>query len=216
MTPARALIAALALVACEDPPRPWSAPPQRTRVDESRPFLPSSADDGWLGDAGLDEALDGGIEEAAEPGPSPRRESRVGGLFAACHEGFTSTNGPERDVTRLGLICGPPNGMKQLGDTVKGAVTAEEAATHEIEAIAGGCYRIFAVATGIADLELVVTTEGGTPVARDTTVAPWVVVDAERPFCTFDAATFQVSVGSRASSGKYALQVWQLSPSSGK
>ncbi len=82
--------------------------------------------------------------------------------------------------------------MRRLGKTVRGSLNPSEPATHHIEGIAGGCYRLFATSAGIEDLDLVVTTLQGAEVARDQRQDGWAVVDPERPFCAFDAATFEV------------------------
>lgn len=203
---------AVGLCACDDPPPPWAAPPRRTVVDESQPFLASSTTEGWLGDAGFDDEPDAGAD-AAEPPTVEGPQTRAGGMWANCYDGFTPTGGAVRDVTRLGLICGPVNGMRRLGRTVSGAVTPSEPAEHAIEAVAGGCYRLFASSVGVEDLELVVTSKDGAEIVRDQMVGAWAVLDPDRPFCTFDAADLVVRAISSAGDGSYALQVWQLPPS---
>lgn len=230
-----ALFLVLAVAGCDEPARPWSARPHGSVVDESRPFLPSSGESGWLGDAGLDELLEEEDAGSGAPEPSPESApaSRVGGLWAACYRGFTTTNGPARDVTRLGLGCGPVNGMKQLGKTVSGALDPETPVRHLIEAQQGGCYRVFVATAGVDSFAVTVSTSRGTPVAaaevptdgderageggggvaRRRGQGAFAVVDPERPFCTFEPATFVVQLSAPSAGGFYALQVWQLSPS---
>lgn len=230
------VVLSLALAGCDEPERPWSARPHGSVVDESQPFLPSSADDGWLGDAGLDELLDeedAGADAESAPEPTPAAPgSRVGGLWAGCYRGFSATNGPERDVTRLGLTCGPVNGMTRLGQTVSGALDPKTPVEHRIDAAQGGCYRVFVAAAGVEAIQVTVTTSRGTAVAASDglegatgraqqggaePIGPrkgtWAVVDPERPFCTFEPAKFVVRVATPSVGGAYALQVWQLSPS---
>ena len=78
----------------------------------------------------------------------------VGGPWVRCYAHFRPTSTPVRDVTRLGALCGPQNGMKQLGATIEGeSVEDQPAKTHAIALERGQCVRLFAVGDeGIKDL----------------------------------------------------------------
>ncbi len=215
------IAAVVLLVACEEAPPPWAAPADGGVLDESQPFLPSDRHDGWLLDAGFDDLAgeDGGAEDgsvgdataADAGGPPAEPASRVGGLWASCYRGFETSGVPKRDVTRLALSCGPVSGMQQLGATVGGPLGPDASAEHRIEAAKGDCFRVFACAAGPSALTVTVQNGAGTSVA-EAVGESWVVVDRERPLCTFDQTTFVVRVAGEGR-GAYALQVWQLSPS---
>ena len=189
-------------------------------IDESRPFLPSSANDGWLEgsgfeDAGPPEDEDEGEGEDAGAAKHKPPDGPSGGLWSGCHHGFSTTGGPRRDVTRLGLLCGPVNGMQQLGKTVAGDVGPDNTVTHHIEASGGTCYRLFATVSGPRRLMLRVTTPDGAAVANVESDAGFAVLEPQRPLCTLDPTRFTIEL-STPSPGRYAQQVWQLSPSKAK
>jgi hypothetical protein len=117
-----------------------------------------------------------------------------------------------RDVTRLGLMCGPVNGMTPLGDAREGELRAGgEGARHPLPVRAGGCYRVFAVAgEGIDDLEVQIRSSRGTRLGADELRGRVALVDPERPFCTFADDELQIRVASAGGNGRYALEVWQM------
>src|SRR6266516_1256834 len=57
------------------------------------------------------------------------RPDPVGGSWVTCYGNYRPSSTPERDVTRLGLLCGPANGMMLVGSTVTGEAT-ENGAQH--------------------------------------------------------------------------------------
>lgn len=186
--------------------RPWDAPPDGGTDDPSRPFLPPKPDASWLGDAGV---ADGGDDhDAGAALPSP-----VGGLWVSCYGGFRPSGHPVRDVTRLGLLCGPPNGMRLHNEEpFRGEVAAgAPPSSHEFEVAQGECYRLFVVADlGVTDLDVLVESSRGSRLARDHGEDRWPVIHPERPFCTFDDDTFTIRLRANRGAGSYAAQVWKL------
>lgn len=199
------LLAAAWLLGCSRE-RPWNGPTDGGSHDESQPWLPARPDASWLSDAGTEPTAS--AAQTAESKPSP-----VGGLWVSCYGGFVPSGDPRRDVTRLALLCGPPNGMRPVSDELfEGKVEQGGApSTHRFPARRGECYRIFAVAdAGVADLDVAVRSSRGSRLARDHSEDRWPVVHPERPFCTFDDDTFAVHLGARRGTGRYAAQVWKL------
>jgi len=177
--------------------------------------LPGHRQEPLLGDAGFMAA--GGAPATASAGIQRRAPDGHGGLWVACYEQFAVTGKPVHDVTRLGLMCGPVNGMTQLMQTQQGEVQPTDAGpparggSHRFVARSGHCYRIFAVAaTTIEDLDLTVRSSRGSRLTADDTDDRWPVVDRQRPFCSFQDDTFSVDVSADDGHGGYALQVWQL------
>jgi len=200
--------------ACSKAEPPWSQAPDGSVVDETEPFLPGDRSGPWLGDASVGQPA--GSAEPAEP----RRVSRVGGLWVSCYGRFKPTGDPVKDVTRLGLMCGPVNGMTQEGDTLRGTVEATTGRPGQpgvavragtFPARAGSCYRVFAVAApAVKDLDVTIRSSRGSRLTSDQTEDHWPIVDPERPFCSFDDDTFAVEVASGGGAGPFALQVWTL------
>ncbi len=204
----------LAPTGCSKPDPPWSSQPDGSVVDESEPFLPGDRSGPWLGDASK------GPRPASDGGTGGSAVSRVGGLWVSCYGRFRPSGEPLKDVTRLGLMCGPVNGMTQQGDTVQGDIKGGAGrpgqpgpaiVASQFRARAGGCYRIFAVAApSIRDLDVTVRSSRGSRLTSDQTEDGWPIVDPERPFCSFDDDTFRIEVASGGGSGRFALQVWTL------
>ncbi|HMJ13094.1 MAG TPA: hypothetical protein VK524_16850, partial [Polyangiaceae bacterium] len=141
------------------------------------------------------------------------------GVFAKCHSGFTSGGDPTLDVMRLGLMCGPSNGMKLLLDVASDLAALPE--RHTLEVRAGDCFRVIAAASrAVAGLRVEVTAADERVVARG--AAPsWLILDSEYPFCSSEAGTYRVAVSASSApdagaapvnsrTAAYALQVWRL------
>ena len=203
--------------ACEPRPRPWQSQPDGAVVDESSPFLPARRDaSSWLADAGITAA------DAGQPPnlPSLSAKTRVGGLWVRCYASFRPSSTARRDVHRLGLMCGPPNGMQRHGATFEGTAAVPPpgqsgpvtVGLHKMKARSGECYRVFAVADGVDDLDVRVLSSRGSRLAEDQTDDRWPIVDPDRPFCTFEDDKFTIEVTTPKGSAHYALQVWRLPP----
>lgn len=197
-----------ALCACDEPARPWSGQPDGRLRDESSAFLPRRQDDdtptAWL-DAGA-----GGA--AAEDDAAPvARESAGGGLWVRCHDGFAPTGEPLRDVTRLGLMCGPSNGLDKLLDAQTGRLTGGTSARHDFSVRRGECFRVFAAGEpSIYDLDVTILSSRHSRLSSDTGDGTWLLLDRDRPFCSFDDDTFSAEVRADGGSGRYAIEVWRL------
>lgn len=164
-------------------------------------------------------------QQAAQPAPSASVAQNPGsvvfadaGTFHKCYAGFAASGDPSLDVMRLGLMCGPVNGMK-LGLDVAGSPEGSE--EHRVDVRAGDCFRVMAAAArGVGPLTIEVLENEQRLVARAST-SSWVIVDADHPFCSSEAVTYRVRVtipaardaGAAAADAKrpaYALQVWRL------
>ena len=99
---------ALVVLSC-DRERPWDGAHDGGARDESEPWLSPKPDASWLRDGGPSAA--GTADGGTTPSPSP-----VGGLWVSCYGGFQPSAEPHKDVARLGLLCGPSNGMRRLTD----------------------------------------------------------------------------------------------------
>jgi hypothetical protein len=209
--PSVALLGLAALAACDHKERPWDQPDAAPLV--TQPPAPVAT-----------AAVDAG-ERASDAGPSADPEApvlpvRVGGPWVRCYGGFHVSGDPKKDVTRLSLLCGPENGMKKLtrkgGGPVNldGAVRAGDAPVSDtFAARRGECFRIFAVAEpSVADLDVVVRTSRGTPIAADHGEDAWPIVQPDRPFCALEDDTYTWEITAKRGAGKFAAEVWVLRP----
>jgi hypothetical protein len=145
-----------------------------------------------------------------EAGMNRRAPDPVGGSWVTCYGNYRPTSTPERDVTRLGILCGPSNGMKPVGTTTVGEAS-ENPTEHELDVRQGDCFRIFAVADAtVSDLAVVVRDPKGGPIASDHNNDRWPILNPDGPFCLVDAGKYSVEVRARQGRGKYAMQIWRL------
>jgi len=147
--------------------------------------------------------------------PSPRASvmppsEQVGGRWVSCYANYRPTNAPEREVARLAAACGPENGMIPAGPIMSGdAVDAAEG--HRLEAAAGDCFRIFAVADAfVNDLGVEIMNPRGKVIASDRHGDRWPILNPDGPVCVFDPGIHTVRVRALSGKGRYALQVWRL------
>lgn len=207
--------AALLLVAvagCEGRARPWGGDREAGSAWQAPPSLPSAAGLVPIADAGADaEAADEPFGTGADGRPLP---VRVGGPWVRCYGHFQPSDDPVKDVTRLSLLCGPATGMERVGKTPFEADVAEgdAPATFAVRAALGECFRVFAVGgPGVRDLDVVVRSSRGAPVAADHGDDRWPVVQPDRPFCMLEDDTLSIEIGARAGRGHAAAEVWRLS-----
>ena len=148
---------------------------------------------------------------SAEPAVSGVRPSEpVGGRWVSCYANYRATSTPERDVARLAALCGPDNGMVPTGPIAVGDA-ADTPEDHRLEAGAGDCFRIFAVADAfVGDLGVEVISPRGNAVTWDRNGDRWPILNPDGPFCLFDAGTYTVRVRALLGKGRYAMQVWRL------
>jgi hypothetical protein len=205
----RLLLGAVVLVllgACEHHAHPWDQPDAGALVTQPPPppiVLPHV--DGGEGPE------DGG-PTAGEP-DAPALPVRVGGPWVRCYGGFHPSGDPVKDVTRLSILCGPENGMKRLSkQPFEGTVAAGGPAVSEgFAARRGECYRVFAVAEPtVQDLDVVVRSSRGAPLAAEHGEDAWPIVQPDRPFCPLEDDRYTVEVSAKRGGGRFAAEVWVL------
>jgi hypothetical protein len=100
--------------------------------------------------------------------------------------------------------------MVPVGPIVVGdALDAAE--DHRLDADAGDCLRIFAVADAlVSDLGVEVIGPRGNAITWDRNGDRWPILNPDGPFCLFDAGTYTVRVRALQGKGRYAMQVWRL------
>jgi len=195
------LLAAFAL-ACQRPGNEASS----NRAGESAPRKPQAV----LDRDGAPHEV--GIASAAQNEPAVaglRPIELTGGRWVSCYANYRPTSTPERDVARLAASCGPENGMVPVGP-IAGGEAVDGAEDHRLDAEAGDCFRIFAVADPfVADLGIEVIGPRGA-ITWDRNGDRWPILDSDGPFCLFDAGVYTVRVRALQGKGRYALQVWRI------
>jgi hypothetical protein len=146
------------------------------------------------------------------PPPAGARAAPTGGNWRKCHANFQPRDQPELDVLRLGVLCGPSNGMRKVSEAKQAQVADGGAGQeHRWRAQAGDCYRIFAVGEpGIEDLDVEVFAPNGARVALDTSDDRWPIVNPDGPFCVFEEGDYRAVVRAQRGSGRYAVEIWRL------
>lgn len=203
----------LALAVCGCPRRihPWElqdagpleAPAPSIAAPRQVPFASSAAPVLTTKDAG----------HSPEDPDVPVTPVRIGGPWVRCYGGFRPSGEPVKDVTRLGLLCGPENGMRRLSARlIEGSVIADGPGVSEaFEARRGECYRVFAVAEpSVTDLDVTVRSSRRAAVAADHGEDSWPIVQPDRPFCPLEDDRYVVEVTARHGSGRFAAEIWFL------
>jgi hypothetical protein len=200
----------LAAVGCERKPHPWDTPDAGPALVTETPPPPMAAPP--AADAGAHEREAGAPPEEPD---APALPVRVGGPWVRCYGGYRPSGDPVKDVTRLSLLCGPENGMRRLSKApLEGVVAAGGApVTETFEARRGACYRVFAVGEpGVRDLDAVVRSSRGAPIAADHGEDAWPIVQPDRPFCALEDDRYTLEVSAKRGSGRFAAEIWVLRP----
>jgi hypothetical protein len=138
---------------------------------------------------------------------------RVGGPWVRCYGNFRLGGEPLKDVTRLGLMCGPANGMRRISKApIEGEVLeGGEPVVAPLSAKKGECYRVFAVAEpSVRDLDVNVRSSRGASIAADHGEDAWPIVQPDRPFCPLEDDALSIELSARRGKGKVAAEVWAL------
>ena len=140
------------------------------------------------------------------------------GTFHKCYAGFAAGGDPALDVMRLGLLCGPVNGMKLLLDVTGTPAGASD--EHVVPVRAGDCVRVMAAVHRSVERFTVEVIGSERMLARGQG-SSWLILDSEHPFCSSEAVNYRVVVTlqARADAGTsragaegaaYALQIWRF------
>jgi hypothetical protein len=139
--------------------------------------------------------------------PSP-----VGGRWLSCYGSFAPRGDPRLDVERLGLSCGPPNGMVKVA-SFGGELAADAGPVREHRQLVreGECFRVFAVGDPkIDDLDVEVLDPSRKRIAFDDGDDRWPIVKPDGPFCVFEAGEHSIRVRAQHGRGRYAVELWKL------
>lgn len=118
----------------------------------------------------------------------------------------------KKDFDALIASCGTPTGLVEYAKPAEGHLhhDGDKRDSFTLELMSGICYRYFAVADdGITDLDILIETPAGVIVADDKQSSSVAIIEAGKPWCMTDAATydFHVEVDGQGK-GKYLFGVW--------
>jgi len=142
--------------------------------------------------------------DLADAGPAPS-----GANWGRCALHFTPRGKPQLDVMRLGLMCGPSNGMHR----VPAAELRRDGGAGRIElgfrASAGECFRLLVVGgAGIGRVEAALLDAQGKPVAKQTGRRRWTMVGLDGPICVNRSGRYRATVDAKR--GPLAVELWEL------
>lgn len=142
--------------------------------------------------------------DLADAGPAPS-----GANWGRCALHFTPRGQPALGVMRLGLMCGPSNGMRRMpADQLRrdgGAGRVELG----FRANAGECFRLLVVGgRGSGRLEARLLDAEGKPVARQSGRRRWTMLALDGPVCLDSSGRYRAVV--HAERGPLAVQLWRL------
>jgi len=201
---------------------------QRAPPEVHRPAAPAPAPPPWPSSPVTPWAASSPLRAAPQPdtgaaepdAPVPASEASVKGLPAApsggnwrrCYANFQPRHEARLEVMRLGLICGPSNGMKKVieGAESQLAGPADER-EHRFTGDAGDCYRVFAIGEpSIENLDVAVYDPAGRRIAIDNTADRWPMLKPEGPFCVRMDGEYRALVRAQRGAGRYAIEIWRL------
>jgi len=205
---------ALPAPGCDPPPRrPWEKPADGSHPAVLAPPPKSSPADTNTKSPSSDPSAAGSSANPAAPDEPAFPPVRVGGPWVRCYGSFRVSGDPLRDVTRLGLLCGPENGMRRLSpQALVGSVAEGQPPVVEtFPSKRGECYRIFAVAEpGVGDLDVAVRSSRDAIIATDHGEDTWPIVQPDRPFCVLEDDTLRIEISAKRGQGRFAAELWGL------
>jgi hypothetical protein len=154
------------------------------------------------------------IESAASarrtPRPPPTAVAGQSPLWTTCLEHFEPNAAPHVDVLRLGMLCGPPNGLSLLARASGQVDEARKPFTYQWEAERGDCFRVFGVAEEpVEDLEVEVFGPHRERLFLENQNRRWVVATENGPFCAPKEGTFEAQFSTHGGHGTVAISVWR-------
>jgi hypothetical protein len=144
---------------------------------------------------------------ARKPPPAASGQSP---LWTTCLENFEPNAAAHVDVLRLGMLCGPPNGLSLLARAVGVVDEARKPFVYQWEAERGDCFRVFGVAEEpVEDLEVELFGPHRERLFLENQNRRWVVASENGPFCAPKEGTFEAQFTTHGGHGTIAISVWR-------
>lgn len=187
---------ALGLLACDRPSTGVTASPSARPSASAAPSASSAAPS---------------ASSASSAAPTASAPVGAGGPWVGCYGGFRPGSTPLRDVTRVGLLCGPANGMRPVAPAWEGRLDEGAQREHVFSVERGQCVRAFAVGDGnIRDLDLTLLDPRASALGADSIDDRWPILPPDGTICALSDGPHTLRVAARKGSGSYAAQVWLL------
>jgi hypothetical protein len=125
-------------------------------------------------------------------------------------ENFEPNAAAHVDVLRLGMLCGPPNGLSLLARATGVVDEATKPFVYQWEAERGDCFRVFGVAEdSVEDLEVELFGPHRERLFLENQNRRWVVAAENGPFCAPKEGTFEAQFTTHGGHGTVAISVWR-------
>jgi hypothetical protein len=185
-----ALVLACTLVACKEPPAPAPKPAPAAVTETPAPAESTAS--------------------ARKPRTPPPAASGQSPLWTTCFDRFEPNAAAHVDVLRLGMLCGPPNGLSLLARASGVVDEARKPFTYQWEAERGDCFRVFGVAEEpVEDLEVELFGPHRERLFLENQNRRWVVAAENGPFCAPKEGTFEAQFSTHGGFGTVAISVWR-------
>ena len=152
---------------------------------------------------------------STEVQPASAKSSRAEPIWTHCTDGFKPTGLLENDIKRLGRDCAQSLNMGPITPVIKASQSEQQPADIYTFYVprAGDCFRVVSVGDShIEDLDLLLRTPDGEPVAGDLTHDKFPVLPPYGPLCLDEPGLYLLEVSVFKGSGRYAVQVWGGEP----
>ncbi|MCA9644986.1 MAG: hypothetical protein KC492_30060 [Myxococcales bacterium] len=155
------------------------------------------------------------VSAGAEVQPATAKSSRTEPIWVRCTDGFKPTGLLENDIKRLGRDCAESLNMGPITPVIKASQSEQQPADVYTFYVprAGDCFRVVSIGDShIEDLDLLLRTPDGEPVAGDLTHDKFPVLPPYGPLCLDEPGLYLLEVSVFKGSGRYAVQVWGGEP----
>lgn len=142
--------------------------------------------------------------DLADAGPAPS-----GANWGRCALHFKPQGNPKLDAMRLGLLCGPSNGMHEVPSKLQQRDAGVSRLSIGFRASAGDCLRLLVVgAPGAGRIEASLFDAQGKRLATQSGRRRWTMLGLDGPVCVDRAGKYRATV--RAEHGPLAVELWRL------
>ncbi len=142
--------------------------------------------------------------DLADAGPAPS-----GANWGRCALRFMPRGQPELDAMRLGLMCGPSNGMHRVPSNLQRRDAGAGGTEIGFRASAGDCLRLLVVGgPGAGRIDASLLDAHGKPLAKQSGRRRWTMLGLDGPVCVDQSGSYRATV--RAEHGPLAVELWRL------
>lgn len=152
-----------------------------------------------------------GARDAAPDAPVLDGAAFEGGNWVKCYEHFRLGTRPKVDLMKLGMLCGPSNGMRRLTKLGVKPLKGRVGSLLTWFGHRGECYRVFAIASpGTSRVSIQVEGPGHQRLVEISSARRWVVAGPRGPFCSERAGRYRARIRVDHTKARPEAAVWRL------